>query len=299
MPSSSVDKAALIPRLILGRLPMEHGLIWEEQIANPASGRFSINKDFYMTTLNPVTSADTPGVDLDEVHASTRSTILVVEDEPDTVILLKQILRLAGYDVLGAMTGLEAVQKAAAAKPDLILLDLMMPDMDGWQTFEYLRKTTDVPVVIISAVHNKDDVIRALRMGVDDYLTKPFINAEVVARVQAVLRRARPTRNTDRLVFPQSDLVIDFATQEVILQQKHIQLTGKEFAILATLARSAPDVVQYRAIAEAVWGKDTPQVRNRIKYLVYLLRQKLEEISGNPDIIQNIDRLGYKLRTAE
>jgi DNA-binding response OmpR family regulator len=236
------------------------------------------------------------GVDLDEVHASTRPTVLVVEDEPDTVLLLKQILRLAGFDVLGAFNGFEAVQKAAEARPDLILLDLMMPGMDGWQTFQYLRQTTDVPVVIVSAIHNKDEIVRALRMGVDDYLTKPFVNAEVVARVQAVLRRARPSHQTDRLVFPRSDLVIDFSTQEVVLNKRRIQLTGKEFAILATLARSAPDVVQYRAIAEAVWGKDNPQVRNRIKYLVYLLRQTLAEASGTPDLIQNIDRLGYKLR---
>jgi DNA-binding response OmpR family regulator len=131
---------------------------------------------------------------------------------------------------------------------------------------------------------------------VDDYLTKPFVNAEVVARVQAVLRRTQPNKNVDRLVFPHAGLVIDFSTQEVILQQKRIQLTGKEFAILATLAKKAPDVVHYRVIAEAVWGKDNPQVRNRIKYLIYLLRQKLQEVSGNPDLIQNIDRLGYKLQ---
>jgi DNA-binding response OmpR family regulator len=237
-----------------------------------------------------------PGIDLDALHSGTRPTVLVVEDEPDTVLLLKQILRLGGFDVLGAFTGFEAIQKTAEARPDLILLDLMMPGMDGWQTFQYLRQTTDVPVVIVSAIHNKDEIVRALRMGVDDYLTKPFVNAEVVARVQAVLRRARPSHKTDRLIFPRSDLVIDFSTQEVILNKRRIQLTGKEFAILATLARSAPDVVQYRAIAEAVWGKDNPQVRNRIKYLVYLLRQKLEEASGNPDLIQNIDRLGYKLR---
>jgi two-component system KDP operon response regulator KdpE len=237
-----------------------------------------------------------PGVDLDAIHSSTRPTVLVVEDEADTVLLLKHILRLAGFDVLGALNGFEAVQKASDSHPDLILLDLMMPDLDGWQTYQHLRQTTDVPVVIVSAIHNKDEIIRALRMGVDDYVTKPFVNAEIVARVQAVLRRARPSRHTDRLVFPHSDLIIDFATQEVILQQKRIQLTGKEFAILATLARSAPDVVQYRVIAEAVWGKDNPQVRNRIKYLVYLLRQKLEDASGKPDLIQNIDRLGYKLQ---
>jgi DNA-binding response OmpR family regulator len=236
------------------------------------------------------------GIDLDALRASTRPTVLVVEDEPDTVLLLKQILRLAGFDVLGAFNGYEAIQKAAEAKPDLVLLDLMMPDMDGWQTFQFLRQTSDVPVVIVSAIHNKDEVVRALRMGVDDYLTKPFVNAEVVARVQSVLRRTRPTHQADRLVFPHSNLVIDFSTQEVVLNKRSIQLTGKEFAILATLARSAPDVVQYRAIAEAVWGKDNPQVRNRIKYLVYLLRQKLELASGAVDIIQNIDRLGYKLR---
>jgi DNA-binding response OmpR family regulator len=238
---------------------------------------------------------NSPGIDLDSLRASTRPTVLVVEDEPDTVLLLKQILRLAGFDVLGAFNGFEAVQKASEVRPDLVLLDLMMPDMDGWQTFQYLRQATDVPVVIVSAIHNKDEIVRALRMGVDDYLTKPFVNAEVVARVQAVLRRSRPSRQSDRLVFPRSDLVIDFSTQEVVLNKHRIQLTGKEFAILATLARSVPDVVQYRAIAEAVWGKDNPQVRNRIKYLVYLLRQKLEVASGAPDMIQNIDRLGYKL----
>lgn len=238
------------------------------------------------------------GVDLDEMLSAPRQTVLVVEDEPDTVFLLKQILRLAGYDVLGAYSGVEAVQKTADHRPDIILLDLMMPEMDGWQTYQYLRQTTDVPVVIVSAIHNKEEVVRALRMGVDDYVTKPFVNAEVVARIQAVLRRARPRKETERLVFPQCGLIIDFATQEVIFRQKHIQLTGKEFAILAVLAKNAPDVVQYRAIAEAVWEKDTPQVRNRIKYLVYLLRQKLQEAGGDEELILNIDRLGYKLQVS-
>ena len=243
-------------------------------------------------------SMQTPqvGIDLDEIQKMPRHAVLVVEDELDTVFLLKQILRLAGYNVLSATNGFEAIQKCQEIKPDLILLDLMMPQMDGWETFEHLREITDMPVIIISAIHNKDEVVRALRMGMDDYITKPFVNAEVIARVQAVLRRARPVKDLDRMVFPNPGLIIDFSTQEVILNGKHIQLTGKEFAILASLARKAPDVVHYRTIAEAVWGKDTPQVRNRIKYLIYLLRQKLEQASGNPDLIQNIDRLGYKLQ---
>jgi len=236
-----------------------------------------------------------PGIDLDEITKASRQTILVVEDEPDTVFLLKQILRMAGYNVLSAVNGYEAIQKCMDIHPDLILLDLMMPEMDGWQTYQYLREATDVPVIVISAIHNKEDVVRALRIGMDDYITKPFVNAEVVARVQAVLRRARPAKQSDRLVFPHEGLIINFTTQEVIYQQKHIQLTGKEFAILACLAKHAPEVVHYKTIAEEVWGKDSPQVRNRIKYLIYLLRQKLGSVVQSSELIQNIDRLGYKL----
>lgn len=235
------------------------------------------------------------GLDLDEFQSSSRQCVLVVEDEPDTVYLLKQLLRMAGYNVLSAANGHEAILKCQTIKPDLILLDLMMPEMDGWQTYQHLREVTDVPVLVVSAIHNKDEVVRALRMGMDDYITKPFVNAEVVARVEAVLRRSRPARELDRMVFPNPGLVINFSTQEVIIQNKRIQLTGKEFAILSILARKAPEVVQYRQIAETVWGKDNPQVRNRIKYLVYLLRQKLEAVTGNAELIQNIDRLGYKL----
>jgi DNA-binding response OmpR family regulator len=251
-------------------------------------------------TIQETTYAAMPsqqvGIDLDEIRNSSRHAVLVVEDEPDTVFLLKQILRMAGYNVLSAANGFEAIQKCQETRPDLVLLDLMMPQMDGWETYSHLREISDMPVIIISAIHNKDEVVRALRLGMDDYITKPFVNAEVVARVQAVLRRAKPTREVDRMVFPHPGLIIDLTTQEVILEDKRVQLTGKEFAILSTLARHAPDVVQYQVIAETVWGKDTPQVRNRIKYLVYLLRQKLEQVSGDPDLISNVDRLGYKLQ---
>jgi DNA-binding response OmpR family regulator len=251
-----------------------------------------------MTTIETFITPDQApqsGIDLDAIYETQRQTVLVVEDEVDTVFLLKQILRMAGFDVLGAANGFEAITKCQDARPDLILLDLMMPQMDGWQTYQHLREISEVPVMIISAIHDKEEVVRALRMGVDDYITKPFVNAEVVARVQAVLRRARQVKNIDRMAFPSAGLVIDFSTQEVILHDKRIQLTGKEFAILAVLARKAPDVVQYRVIADTVWGKDTPQVRNRIKYLIYLLRQKLEQPQTDHDLIQNIDRLGYKL----
>ncbi len=238
------------------------------------------------------------GADLDEVYASNRKRILVVEDEPDTVLLLKHILRAAGYNVLGAYSGQEALKKFSELKPNLVLLDLMMPGMDGWETYRYLRQMSEVPVMILSAVSNKDEVVRALRAGVDDFLTKPFLNAELVARIEAVLRRSQGKEaDVDRLIFPETDLIIDFRTQEIIHCGQRMQLTGREFSIMALLARSAPAIVAYHDIAVKIWDEDTAEARNRIKYLVHLLRRKFQKLPGSPDFIENVDRLGYKLRT--
>jgi DNA-binding response OmpR family regulator len=239
------------------------------------------------------------GVDLDEVYATERHSVLVVEDEPDTVTLLKYILRNAGFNVMGALSGSEALKKCADNKPDLVMLDLMMPDMDGWETYRYLRQMCDVPVIIISAVGNKEDVVRALRLGVDDYVTKPFYNAEVIARAQAVLRRYGKMEEVSRLVYPAIDLVIDFQTQKVTLRDQSVQLTNKEFAVLAVLARAAPEVVNYQTIAQQVWGIDTPDVRKRIKYLVYIIRRKFQILDDDHELIMNVDRLGYKLDSGE
>ena len=255
-----------------------------------------------MTNTQEPMDLSTPaqsGVDLDEVYASERHSVLVVEDEPDTVVLLKHILRSAGFNVMGALSGNEALKKCAEVKPDLVMLDLMMPDMDGWETYRYLRQMCDVPVIIISAAGNKEDIVRALRMGVDDYVTKPFFNAEVVARAQAVLRRYGKTEDVSRLVFPDIDLVIDFQTQKVTLRDQSVQLTNKEFAVLAVLARHAPEVVNYQTIAQQVWGMDTPDVRKRIKYLVYIIRRKFQSLDPSRELISNVDRLGYKMNTGD
>lgn len=238
------------------------------------------------------------GVDLDEVYASERNSVLVIEDDQDTIVLLKHVLRGAGFNVMGAFSGAEALRKCAEIKPDLIILDLMMPDMDGWETFRYLRQMCDTPVMVVSAAGDKEDVVRALRMGVDDYVTKPFFNAEVVARAQAVLRRYGRAEEVSRLVFPEVDLVIDFQTQKVLLKNHSVQLTNKEFSVLAVMARSAPEVVNYQTIAQQVWGMDTPDVRKRIKYLVYIIRRKFLNFDPERELISNVDRLGYKMNTS-
>lgn len=237
------------------------------------------------------------GRDLDEISNVDRQCVLVVEDDQDTVLLLKNILRMAGFDVLSALNGQDALRKFKELPSDVVLLDLMMPEMDGWETLRCLREMSEVPVIIISAISAKEDVVRALKLGVDDYLTKPFYNAEVVARVQAVLRRAGNHHPVTRLVFPNIQLSIDFTSQEVIYHDQPLHMTPKEFAVLATLARQAPGVVAYQKISTAVWDEDSEDARKRTKYLIYLLRRKFSGIYPSDGLIQNIDRLGYKLQT--
>jgi DNA-binding response OmpR family regulator len=132
---------------------------------------------------------------------------------------------------------------------------------------------------------------------VDDYITKPFFNEEVVARIRAVLRRASEPQEISRLVFPQVELVVDLHSQEVTIKDVKIQLTTKEFAVLSVLAKHAPAIVSYSAMAQAVWGADIPEARKRTKYLIYLLRRKLEEAAPEANLILNVGRLGYKLQT--
>jgi two-component system KDP operon response regulator KdpE len=235
------------------------------------------------------------GVDLDETSSINRRRILIVEDDPDTALLLKRVLILAGYDVSNALGGQEGLRKIPTIRPDLILLDLCMPDMDGWETLQYLKQITAAPVIIISANSQKDDVVRALMDGVDDYMTKPFFNAEVVARVKSVLRRSVKPEEMGRIIFPRTGLTIDFVSQEVSLRNRKVTLTPKEFAVLVTLAKQAPGIVRYQAISQSVWGENTTDAHNRTKYLVYLIRKKLHNIAPDITLLQNVDRIGYKL----
>ena len=237
------------------------------------------------------------GVDLDLIEASDRQTVLVVEDDLDTIYLLKQILRLAGFNVMSSATGREAIKKLSDYPVDIVLLDIMMPEMDGWEILKELRKIKNVPVIIISALSSKEDIVNGLHRGADDYISKPFYNTEVSERVKAVLRRARKPQEVSRLVFQDIDLVVDLISQEVILHDEKIRLTPKEFSVLSLLAKSAPAVVSYDEIGKTVWGEDSPEVRRRTKYLVYLLRRKFEKVNSKRNIILNFDRLGYKLQT--
>ncbi|MHC1732986.1 MAG: response regulator transcription factor [Bacteroidales bacterium] len=238
------------------------------------------------------------GLDLDTLtEVPYRPRALIIDDETDTVLLLKEVLRKAGFDVTGAYSGAEALQKCSTVNPDLIVLDLMMPDVDGWVTFDHLRRVTDAPVMILSALSGKDSVVRGLQMGADEYLTKPFHNTELIVRAQKMLQRCSSKETQQKLYFPEIDLRVDEEMQSVTHKTETFTLPGKEFAVLELLARNAPNMVTYRNIALHVWGEDTPDTRKRIKYLIFLLRRRLEDHPSEPQLIENVDRVGYKLQT--
>ncbi len=238
-----------------------------------------------------------PGIDLDRSNPKVRERILVVDDEPDTVMLLKQVLLRDGHDVSGATSGKEALEKINQIKPSLVMLDLMMPGMDGWETFKSIQKVNDLPVIVVSALTQTQFIVKALENGADDYITKPFDHSEVKARVNAVLRRAGKPKVINRIAFSNVELLVDLDTQEITYHGKRIQLTGKMFEVMAYLARKAPHVATYNEILNAIWGENNVSARNRLKYLVYLLRNEFTGIQANREIIENVDRLGYRLRT--
>ena len=238
------------------------------------------------------------GLDLDMVFDKPyRPRILIIDDDPDTVFLLKEIMRRSGYDVFGAIDCDQALAKIKNYDVDVILLDLMMPNIDGWVTYEYLRQVSDAPVMVISALTSKESVVKGLRMGADDYVTKPFHNDEVIARVENILRRSTNKPTSRRLNFPAVNVSINLEAREVVVRNQLVHLTAKEFAVLELLARNAPRMVRYDDIAQKVWGEDTSDVRKSIKYIIYLLRHKIETDPSRPAIIINSEKLGYRLQT--
>ncbi len=234
------------------------------------------------------------GIDLDEVTRSNLPKVMVVEDDFDTLSLLKQILIRSGFNVSGAMNGQDAISKLSTYDPDIVLLDVMMPEMDGWETMRMLSNVSDVPVILVTALATKENVIKGFQAGVDDYIVKPFYKDEIVARIRAVLHRTKRNSQKDIIRFNNADLTIDCHSQEVKQNGKSFQMTSKEFAVLLTLAKQFPSAVTYREMAMTVWGEDKPQIRQRIKYIIYLLRQKFKNFNQTNLYIHNVGRLGYR-----
>jgi DNA-binding response OmpR family regulator len=220
--------------------------------------------------------------------------VLVVDDEPRILNFLISKLRASGYDTLTASNGVEALDQAQAQQPDLIVLDVVMPKMDGFETLKELRTFSAVPVIFLSARGTDVDRIKGLGLGADDYLSKPFSPDELVARIDAVRRRVGPSEGRkahDRYV--SGDLTVDFAKRLVTLNGKEVRLTRIEWLLLSELAQNSGRLMLYEELLTKVWG---PEYRDDVQLLrtwISRLRYKVEKDPGKPTAIRTMPKTGY------
>ena len=240
-----------------------------------------------------------PGADLDYARKQTRPRVLIVDDDLDFIEMLKLILRHAGFDVAGATDSNMALEKCAEINPDVILLDLMIPGVDGWGIYQILREITRAPVIVVSASGNRDNAVRSLEMGIHDYISKPFYNPEMIARINRVLQRVEQAGPLKIKVFPNENLRIDFEAQEIVLRGATMHLLPREFKFLKILAETAPKKVSYKVLSESLWGEDNANTRSHLKTIVFSLRQKMEVDPTRPKLILNYRGVGYQLEVSK
>ena len=224
--------------------------------------------------------------------------ILIVEDDTSLITTLKYNLQKDGYNVTMAIDGAEAVETARNVKPDLIILDVMLPKMNGFEVCRILRKEMIVPILMLTAKAEETDKIVGLEIGADDYMIKPFSMRELLARVRAMLRRAkmvepRPTDETNLLKI--NDLEIDPARHRASLRETSLDLTPKEFELLAFLARNKGFVFNREQLLEKVWGYDYPGDTRTVDVHIRWLRQKIETNPQKPHYLITVRGIGYKL----
>jgi DNA-binding response OmpR family regulator len=222
--------------------------------------------------------------------------ILVVDDDQDIRGLLRELLERRGYTVSEARDGHEALRAVFEKRPDLVVLDITMPGVDGWKTLERIRELSDVPVVMLTAKATELEKTRGLRAGADDYVTKPFGRQELLARVEALLRRtggreAAPERYSDAF------LTIDFAQRTVTARGEGVELTPLEFRLLATFVRHPNQVLSHDQLLELVWS-DQNAAREQVKLYVGYLRKKLSPQAPDSAPIETKRGFGYSYRPA-
>jgi DNA-binding response OmpR family regulator len=225
------------------------------------------------------------------------STILVVEDEPDIARLVADYLEAAGFTVLLASTAGDAIAQARASAPALVVLDLGLPDRDGFDVTRELRRFTEVPIVMLTARGDESDRIVGLELGADDYVVKPFSPKELVARVRAVLRRAETaTTPADRLTA--LDVVVDLPRRRVTVGGRQVELTATEFSLLEALVREPGRVFTRGQLLDAVHGVSFESYERAIDAHVKNLRRKIEPRPGSPRYIQTVHGIGYRFADA-
>lgn len=222
--------------------------------------------------------------------------ILVVDDEPRMIGFIRMNLELEGYQVLEAHNGLEALEIIRTRLPDLVLLDVMMPDLDGFETLRMLREFSSIPVIMLTAKGEEDDKVYGLELGADDYVTKPFGSRELSSRVRAVLRRAdMPSAAPDQAVLRiDGRLSVDFNRREVIVSGEHIKLRPTEYRLLYHLIENAGWTVPHEQLLAKVWGYEYRDETHYVRLYVNYLREKIEEDASDPRYILTERGVGYR-----
>jgi len=219
----------------------------------------------------------------------------VVEDDEDVAHMLERLFTQAGHEVIQAADGRSALRRAYEGRPDLVVLDVSLPELDGWGVLERLRDLTDVPVLMLTAHDQPAERVRGLRAGADDYLTKPFVNAELVARVEALLRRS-PQREWETEPYDDGVLRIDPVQHRVTVHGQEVRLTPIEFRLLHALARRAGAVLSPTELLAEAWDDPTGIAPGRVKFAVMRLRRKLGWRDPKTSPLESLRSVGYRYR---
>lgn len=222
---------------------------------------------------------------------------LVIDDEPQIRRLLRVTLEANSYRVFDAATGQDGVAQAAQRRPDVVLLDLGLPDLEGVEVLKRLREWSKVPVIILSVRDREDDKVAALDAGADDYVTKPFNSAELLARLRAALRHAQP--QGAEAIFRTGDLEVDLAARVVRQRGQEVKLTPIEYALLRLLVTHAGKVLTHRQLLTEVWGPKAVEQTHYLRVHIAHLREKLEEKPSDSELIRTEPGIGYRLVEAE
>jgi len=228
-------------------------------------------------------------------------TVLVVDDEPRMIEFIRMSLELEGYRVLSAASGYEALRQLAAEIPDLVLLDIMMPEMDGFETLKGIREMSNVPVIILSVKGEEWDRVHGLDLGADDYITKPFGNRELLSRIKAVLRRVEtdyPAPKARQIVVDEN-LTIDFDRRRVTVRGREVALRPTEYRLLYHLVSNAGRVLTHRSLLTKVWGHEYRDEDHYVRLYITYLRQKIEDDPKRPKYILNERGIGYRFKDLE
>jgi two-component system, OmpR family, KDP operon response regulator KdpE len=224
-----------------------------------------------------------------------RPLVLVVDDEMSIRELLVDCL-CDDFEAIQASDGSEALSMVDRVSPDLVILDIMMPGLSGFQVLQQIRQTLDTPVIMLSARTDVTDKVEAFKLGADDYMTKPFVIGELMARIKAVLRRNPGKNSPDRIDSDDGYLRIELTKRRVWVKGREVELTPKEFSLLQVLFLGAGAVRDYRSLLKTIWGPEYRDEKESVQAVVKRLRSKIEPDPRNPQYILTVDNIGYRFK---